>query len=65
MLTSEIPVAATIYPTPPLNTGRRGKRQVIQRGLLTGCVYIIIVSTENKPLSTTTKLLISITWVCV
>ena len=65
MLTSEIPVAATIYPTPPLNTGRRGKRQDIQRGLLTGCVYIIIVSTENKPLSTTTKLLISNTWVCV
>ena len=65
MLTSEIPVIAAIYPTPPLNTGRRGKRQVIQRGLLTGCVYIIIVSTENKLLSTTTKLFISDTWVCV
>ena len=59
MLTSEIPVIAMIYPTPPLNTGRRGKRQEIERGLLTGCVYIIIVGTENKPLSTTTKLLIS------
>ena len=65
MLTSEIPVIAIDYETPPLYTGRRGKRQDIQRGLLTGCVYIIIVSTENKPLSTTTKLLISITWVCV
>ena len=50
MLTSEIPVIAMIYPTPSLNTGRRGKRQEIERGLLTGCVYIIIVSTENKPL---------------
>ena len=65
MLTSEIQVIAVNRVTPPLNTGRRGKRQVIQRGLLTGCVYIIIVSTENKPLSTTTKLLISDTWVCV
>ena len=65
MLTSEIPVIAGIYPTSPLNTGRRGKRQEIEWGLLTGCVYIIIVSTENKPLSTTTKLLISDTWVCV
>ena len=50
MLTSVIPVIAVIYPTPSLNTGRKGKRQDIQRGLLTGCVYIIIVSTENKPL---------------
>ena len=65
MLTSEIPVIAVFYPTPPLNMGRRGIRQVIQRGLLTGCVYIIIVSTENKQLSTKTKLLISDTWVCV
>ena len=65
MLTSEIPVIAMIYPTPSLNTGRRGKRQEIERGLLTGCVYIIIVSTENKQLSTKTKLLISDTWVCV
>ena len=65
MLIFEIPVIEGMYPTPPLNTGRRGKRQDIQRGLLTGCVYIIIVSTENKPLSTTTKLLISDTWVCV
>ena len=65
MLTSEIPVIAMIYPTPSLNTGRRGKRQEIERGLLTGCVYIIIISTENKPLSTTNKLLISDTWVCV
>ena len=65
MLTSVIPVLAVIYPTPALNTGRRGKRQDIQRGLLTGCVYIIIVSTENKQLSTTTKLLISNPWVCV
>ena len=63
MLTSEIPVIAMIYPTPSLNTGRRGKRQEIERGLLTGCVYIIIVSTENKQLSSTTKLLISETWV--
>ena len=65
MLTSVIPVIAVIYPTPPLNTGRKGKRQDIQRGLLTGCVYIIIVSTEDKQLSTTTKLIISNTWVCV
>ena len=65
MLTSEISVIAMIYPTPSLNTGRRGKRQEIEWGLLTGCVYIIIVSTENKQLSTTTKLLISSTWVCV
>ena len=65
MLNSEIPVIAGIYPTPPLNTGRRGKRQEIDWLLLTGCVYIIIVSTENKPFSTTTKLLMSSTWVCV
>ena len=65
MLNSEIPVIAGMYPTPPLNTGRRGKRQEIDWLLLTGCVYIIIVSTENKPLSTTTKLLMSDTWVCV
>ena len=65
MLTSEIPVITMIYPTPSLNTGKRGKRQDIEWGLLTGCVYIIIVSTENKPLSTKTKLLISDTWVCV
>ena len=65
MLTPEIPVIEGIYPTPPLNKGRRGKRQDIQRGLLTGCVYIIIVSNENKQLSTTTKILISDTWVCV
>ena len=65
MLTSKIPVIVGMYPTPPLNTGRRGKRQEIEWGLLTGCVYIIIVSTENKQLSTTTKLLISDTWVCV
>ena len=65
MLTSEIPVIAMIYPTPSLNTGKRGKRQEIEWGLLTGCVYIIIVSTENKQLSTTTKLLIFDTWVCV
>ena len=65
MLTSQIPVIAMIYLTPSLNTGKRGKRQEIEWGLLTGCVYIIIVSTENKPLSTTTKLLISDTWVCV
>jgi len=45
--------------------GRRGKRQEIEWGLLTGYVYIIIVSTENKQLSTTTKLLISYTWVYV
>ena len=65
MLTSEIPVIAMIYPTPSLNTGKRVKRQEIEWGLLTGCVYIIIVSTENKQFSTTTKLLISDTWVCV
>ena len=65
MLTSEIPVIAWMYPTLPLNTGRRHKRKEIEWGLLTGCVYIIIVSTENKQLSTTTKLLISDTWVCV
>ena len=65
MLTSEIPVIAVIYLTPALNTGRRGKRQEIEWGLLTGCVYIITVSTENKQLSTTTKLLIFDTWVCV
>ena len=65
MPTSEIPFIAMFYPTPSLNMGRGGKRQEIERGLLTGCVYIIIVSTENKPLSTTTKLLISDTWVCV
>ena len=65
MPTTEILVIATIYPTPSLNTGKREKRQDIEWGLLTGCVYIIIVSTENKQLSTTTKLLISDTWVCV
>ena len=65
MVNSEIPVIAMFYPTPPLNTGKREKRQEIEWGLLTGCVYIIIVSTENKQLSTTTKLLISDTWVCV
>ena len=65
MLTFEIPVIAMMYPTPPLNTGRRDKRQKIEWKLLTRCVYIIIVSTENKQLSTTTKLLISDTWVCV
>ena len=48
MLTSKIPVIAGMYPTPPLNKGRRGKRQEIDWGLLTGCVYIIIVSTEIK-----------------
>jgi len=48
MLTYEIPVIAMIYPTPSLNTGKTGKRQEIEWGLLTGCVYIIIVSTENK-----------------
>ena len=53
-MTFEIPVIAMFYPTPPLNTGKREKRQEIEWGLLTGCVYIIIVSTENKPLSTTT-----------
>ena len=58
MLTSEIPVIAVV--TKPLhNKDESGKRQ--ERGLLTGCVYIIIVSsTENKPLSTTTKLLMSV-----
>ena len=65
MLISEIPVIAMIYPAPSLNTGKREKRHDIEWGLLTGCVYIIIVSTENKPLSTKTKLLISDTWVCV
>ena len=65
MLTSQIPDIAMIYPTPSLNTGIRGKRQEIEWGLLTGCVYIIIVRTENKQLSTTTRLLISDTWVCV
>ena len=50
---------------PLIKHGEKGKRQEIEWGLLTGCVYIIIVSTENKPLSTTTKLLISDTWVCV
>ena len=65
MLISEIPVIAMIYPTPSLKTGKRGKRQDIEWGLLTGCVYIIIVSTEKKPPSTTAKLLISDTWVCV
>ena len=65
MPTSDKLVIAMIYPTPSLNTGRKGKRQEIERGLLTGCVYIIIVSTENKPLSTTTRLLIFDTWVCV
>ena len=65
MLNSEIPVIAMIYPTPSLNTGKREKRQEIEWGLLTGCVYIIIVSTENKQLTTTTKLLISDKWVCV
>ena len=48
MLTSQIPVIAMIYPTPSLNTGKRVKRQEIEWGLLTGCVYIIIVSTEIK-----------------
>ena len=48
MLTSEIPVIAMIYPTPSLTTGKREKRQEIEWGLLTGCVYIIIVSTENN-----------------
>ena len=65
MLIPEIPVIAMIYPTPSLNTGKRVKRQEIEWGLLTGCVYIIIVSSENKPLSTTTRLLIFDTWVCV
>jgi len=51
---------------PHHNTGEEGvKRQEIEGGLLAGCVYIIIVSTENKQLSTKTKLLISDTWVCV
>ena len=59
MLTSEIPVMAGIYPAPPLNKGKRGKRKNIHRGLLTGCVYIIMISTENKQLITKTKLLIS------
>ena len=38
MLTSEIPVIAGMYPTLPINTGRRGERQELWRGLLTGCV---------------------------
>ena len=63
MLTFEIPVIARMYLTPSLNAGRRGKRQKIEWVLLTRCVYIIIVSTENKQLSSTTKLLISETWV--
>ena len=50
MLTFQIPVIAIDYETPPLYTGRRGKRQEIEWGRLTGCVYIIIVSTDNKPL---------------
>ena len=53
MLTFEIPVIAMFYPSPPLNTGRGVIRQEIEWGLLTGCVYIIIVSTENKPSSNT------------
>jgi len=65
MLNSEIPVIAMIYPTTSLNMGKRGKRHEIEWGLLTGCENIIIVSTENKQLSTTTKLFISDTWVCV
>ena len=66
MLTSEIPVIAIDLSNPTIKHGEEGvKRQEIEWGLLTGCVYIIIVSTENKPLSTTTKLLISDTWVCV
>ena len=32
MLTSEIQVIATIYPTPPYNTRRGGKRQDIEEG---------------------------------
>ena len=44
MLTSEIPVAATIYPTPPLNAGRRGNRQEIEWRLLTGCVMLLQIS---------------------
>ena len=65
MPTSEIPVIAIDYETSH-NTREEGlKRQGIDWLLLTGCVYIIIVSTENKPLSTTTKVLISDTWVCV
>ena len=58
MLTSKIPVIAIDYETPSEYTGRRGERQEIDWPLLTGCVYIIIVSTENKPFSTTTKLLV-------
>ena len=64
-MVSQIPIIARDYVTPSSYTGRRVKRQEIDKLLLTGCVYIIIVSTENKPLSTTTKLLISDTWVCV
>ena len=65
MLTSEILVIATIYPTLHKTREEGVKRKDIEWGLLTGCVYIIIVSTENKQLSTTTKLLISDTWVWV
>ena len=49
MLTSEILVIAVDYETPIIIQGKRGvKRQEIEGGLLTGCVYIIIASTENK-----------------
>ena len=51
MLTSEIPFIATIYSN-PLKIREEGlRRQAIEWGLLTGCLYIIIVSTENKQLS--------------
>ena len=59
MLTFEIPVIARMYLTPSLKAGRMDKRQKIEWGLLTRCVCIIIVSSENKQLSSITKLLIS------
>ena len=65
MLISEIPVIAANRVTTPYKRGRGVIKTINRLVLLTGCLYIIIVSTENKPLSTTTKLLISDTWVCV
>ena len=65
MLISEIPVIAANRVTPPYKRGREVIKTINRLVLLTGCVYIIIVSTKNKPLSTTTKLLINDTWVCV
>ena len=64
MVNFEIPVIAIDYETPHNTRGEGVKDKKLTGDYLLD-VYIIIVSTENKPLSTTTKIPISITWVCV